>query len=133
ADHGVTGPISVTSVDVGMSFGTAATASDVEVTTQVILHTLAPGTPSTPSFPRGSLTEVARVPFIVDTGNPPGVYTADFSSVSAVFQPTDRMVVEWWTPEGNDPKSTQFNIRYGQNGAGQTGPTYIATEESCGP
>jgi hypothetical protein len=119
----------VTEVGVGAVTGEWF-ASVPPQTTTVRLYTLSTA-PAGGGFSLSNLTEVGSADFVYD-GN---VIAAEILNipVTGTFESTDIMVVEWFTPTG-DPTVTgledYFDIRYGQNSAGQTAPTYLSSE-SC--
>ncbi|MFN3597780.1 MAG: T9SS type A sorting domain-containing protein [Rubricoccaceae bacterium] len=117
ASFNLSGAISVESALVGVGPITPSTAS---VPTTLRLHRLN-GPLST-----SNLTLVAEVNRTVNT--PSQVVNIP---ISGNFGPTDVMVVEWTTADGRPPAENTFDIRYGYNSAGQTGPTYISAA-ACG-
>ena len=129
ADEGLAGSIDVTSVDIGIAPVELKAVGTVD--TEVIIHRMAGGVNFATSFPRSSLTEVARQTYTVTNGDVAAVYPVIFSD-PVVFSATDTLVVEWSTPDGTADGEPNFNLRYGDNESGDTNPTYIATDVSCG-
>lgn len=109
----LSGAITVQNVLVGVGPIRPTTAS---VPTTLRIHRLS-GTLNT-----SNLTLLASVNQTVNT--PSQVVTIP---ISATLGPTDVMVVEWATADGRPPAENAFDIRYGYNSEGQTGPTYISS------
>jgi len=129
-EEAVPDQIRVTRIDMGIGGVNFDSFGGESVETQVILHTLAPSSPSDGQFRRDDLTEVARVTYSV-TDVPDGVYTVDFPAANG-FSRTDRLVVEWAVPTGSTESSGAFGISTGNNDDGATGSTYLSTVNGCG-
>lgn len=122
ATHGVTGPLTVSKVTVGIE--SAAALSGGNQPASIVLHTVA-GT-----FPTGALTTLTTQPFTV-TDTTTG--TLVDVPLSTVVPAGSTLVVEFALPDGQVAgEGVQGNLIFpGSNDLGQSGASYL-TAPDCG-
>ncbi|HLA64660.1 MAG TPA: T9SS type A sorting domain-containing protein [Rhodothermales bacterium] len=128
ASHGVTTPVQISSVNAGLfvSFTNGTATSVPGIVMNLYRQTGA-------AFPGGTrvLAGTASIPAQVATPTAGSMVTFTFSP-APVFLSTETLVVEMSIPDGNATGSTAtYNARSGENTAGQSGPTYIASPVGC--
>ncbi len=125
-----TDDITVTSVDLGIG-GITLNGND-PVSTTVRFHEVAILNPDG-SFLIGDATLIGEQEYIVSEAEANSLQNVEITE--NIVLPMDAIIaVEWFAPSGN-PADTgldnPWDIRYGQNNFGETGPTLLASE-ACG-
>ncbi|MFK5983269.1 MAG: T9SS type A sorting domain-containing protein [Flavobacteriaceae bacterium] len=122
ADFGQTGTISIEGGEFGISF---ADNGGGNPDFNIFLNAYITDAP----YPGGTLTQIADGLATVTAGDNGTVVTFVFD-IPVNVESTDEIVLEMKIPTG---ETDIVDVRVGQNLDGETGPSYISTDSSCGP